>query len=72
MIDCWYDWRNAESMDFKLASVPTASTDQKFCRSGDLSSSMVITEVICSRANDVSSEIVLGSGPDSKYPSLDC
>ena len=59
-------------MDFELASVPTASTDQKLCRSGDLGSSMVITEVICSRADAFSSESALGSGPDSKYPSLDC
>ena len=69
--DGWYDCRNDEPMDFESASVPTASTDQKFCRSGDLSSSMVITEVICSKA-DFSSETALGSGPNSKYPSLDC
>jgi len=52
--------------------VPTASTDQKLRRSGDLILLVVSTEVICSRADDVDSETTLGNGPDSKYPSLDC
>ena len=52
--------------------VPTASTDQKPCRSGTLFLLVVSTEVICSRAADVDSETALGNGPDRRYPSLDC
>ena len=52
--------------------VPTPSTDQRLCRSSELILLVVSTEVICNRADDVDSETALGSGPDSKYPSLDC
>jgi len=59
-------------MGLGVLSIPMVSTDQKFCKSGGSRWSLVITAVIHKRADAVDSEIAFGSGPDSRYPSLDC